>query len=262
MSYILDALQRADAERARGGVPTLHARQPVNLTHSGRAGKQRRVWLAILLALLLVAAVTAGLWFWRSTPTASPAASTTTPATQVTPAPPPVVSAPMPTAVPPATPAPATPVPSAAMAPSPAPATAPPVQAPAPVKLAPTVAVREPLPPKPKAGASTPTTLPAVASANTAATPATAKAPAKEVGAAAAPPAPLLAELPEATRRQIPALAITGAVYSDNPAQRLLLVNGQVLNQGSQVAPDLTLVEIRSNNSEFSFRGTRFRMAH
>jgi general secretion pathway protein B len=71
-----------------------------------------------------------------------------------------------------------------------------------------------------------------------------------------------MAELPEATRRQIPALAISGAVYSDNPAQRLLLVNGQVLNQGSQVAPDLTVVEIRANVSEFSFRGTRFRVTH
>ena len=72
----------------------------------------------------------------------------------------------------------------------------------------------------------------------------------------------MLSELPEATRRQIPSMAISGAVYSDNPAQRLLLVNGQVLNQGGQVAPDLTVVEIRSNNSEFNFRGTRFRMVH
>ncbi len=74
--------------------------------------------------------------------------------------------------------------------------------------------------------------------------------------------APLLSELPEATRREIPPLAISGAVYSENPAQRLLLVNGQVLNQGSEVAPDLKVVEIRSNVSEFSFRGTRFRLAH
>ena len=72
----------------------------------------------------------------------------------------------------------------------------------------------------------------------------------------------MLAELPEATRRQIPALAISGAVYSENPAQRLLLVNGQVLNQGSEVAPDLKVLEIRSNSSEFVFRGTRFKLAH
>ncbi len=57
-------------------------------------------------------------------------------------------------------------------------------------------------------------------------------------------------------------MAISGAVYSDNPAQRLLLVNGQVLNQGSQVTPDLTVVEIHAHDSEFNFRGTRFRVAH
>jgi general secretion pathway protein B len=51
-------------------------------------------------------------------------------------------------------------------------------------------------------------------------------------------------------------------VYSDNPAQRLLLINGQVLSQGSLAAPDLTLERIGANTSEFSFRGTRFRMAH
>ena len=57
-------------------------------------------------------------------------------------------------------------------------------------------------------------------------------------------------------------MTISGAVYSENPLQRLLLVNGLVLSQGSQVAPDLTVVEIRSNSSEFDYRGTRFRMAH
>ena len=72
----------------------------------------------------------------------------------------------------------------------------------------------------------------------------------------------MLSELPETARRQIPSMTISGAVYSANPAQRLLLVNGQVLNQGSQVAPDLTVVEIHTNNTEFNFRGTRFRMAH
>jgi general secretion pathway protein B len=72
----------------------------------------------------------------------------------------------------------------------------------------------------------------------------------------------LLAELPQDIRQQIPALTINGAVYSDNPAQRLLLVNSQVLSQGALVAPDLTLERIGANTSEFSFRGTRFRLAH
>ncbi len=74
--------------------------------------------------------------------------------------------------------------------------------------------------------------------------------------------APLLGELPEDLRRQIPALNITGVVYSENPGQRLLLVNNQVLTQGSAVAPELSLEEIQPRSSVLSFRGTRFRVGH
>ena len=72
----------------------------------------------------------------------------------------------------------------------------------------------------------------------------------------------MLAELPEALRREMPPLVITGSVYSSNPAQRLLLVNDLVLNQGSQAGPGLRLEEIRAKSSVFSFRGTRFRVLH
>jgi general secretion pathway protein B len=60
-------------------------------------------------------------------------------------------------------------------------------------------------------------------------------------------------------------MALASCVASgrcDAPGQRLLLVNGQVLSQGSLAAPDLTLERIGANTSEFSFRGTRFRIAH
>jgi general secretion pathway protein B len=73
---------------------------------------------------------------------------------------------------------------------------------------------------------------------------------------------PLLADLSEDIRRQIPALNISGTVYSENPGQRLLLVNNLVLNQGSQAAPEIKLEEIGAKSSIFSFRGTRFRLAH
>lgn len=63
-------------------------------------------------------------------------------------------------------------------------------------------------------------------------------------------------------RRQIPALTITGAVDSDYPAQRMLLLNGQVLKQGSVIAPDLSLEEIGAHSSVLSYRGTLFRIAY
>jgi general secretion pathway protein B len=74
--------------------------------------------------------------------------------------------------------------------------------------------------------------------------------------------APLLADLPQDLRSQIPKITITGSVYSDSPAQRLLLVNNLVLAQGAQVASDLTLEEIQRRNSVFNFKGTRFRVMH
>jgi general secretion pathway protein B len=73
---------------------------------------------------------------------------------------------------------------------------------------------------------------------------------------------PVLGDLAEDLRRQLPKMTITGAVYSKNPAQRVLLINNQVLTQGSTVAPDLTLEDIQPHQSVFDFRGTRFRVAH
>jgi general secretion pathway protein B len=71
-----------------------------------------------------------------------------------------------------------------------------------------------------------------------------------------------LDELPPDLQRQIPKLTINGAVYSETPANRLLLVNNQVLTQGSLAAPEVTLEQIESKSAVFSFRGTRFRLSH
>jgi len=72
----------------------------------------------------------------------------------------------------------------------------------------------------------------------------------------------MLSELPEALRRQIPPLTIAGAVYSDDPNQRLLLVNNQAFGQGNTVAPGVQLEEIQANRSVFNFQGTRFQLDH
>lgn len=249
MSYILDALQRADAERTRGGVPTLHARQASSLVTPARRDSRRPLWLA-LVAILAAVTVTIGVWRWYSpTPTdptvAMPSTpSTTAPSQSVAGAPTNATSALPPTQtpiVPAATAHPVTPSPAMANTP-----VAPNVGlAPAVPAVAARVTHNAPPPPQ---------TPKAQAGANTLAQ--------AKVVVPPAPLAPLLSELPDTVRQQIPALAVTGAVYSDNPAQRLLLVNGQVLTQGSLVTPELTLVEIRSGSSEFRFRGTLFRVAH
>jgi len=71
---------------------------------------------------------------------------------------------------------------------------------------------------------------------------------------------PAYGELPDALRKQIPALHISGAVYSDNPPEWTLIINDQIMSRGSQVAPDVRLEEVTATSAVFNFKGQRFRM--
>ena len=226
MSYILDALQRAEAERIRGGVPTLHARPLATPPPQSRVISQQHVGMAVTVIGLVLGIAALGWWMWPSAPGVVVAAT----------------APPIATPAEPAAPSKAKPPASALQAP------------PAKAKTALPVLKTEPAVTAP----SKPETIEVVKAPTEISTPPTPQ----KLPAAKTPLPPLLAELPETTRREIPSMTISGAVYSQNPLQRLLLVNGLVLSQGSQVAPDLTVVEIRSNSSEFDYRGTRFRMAH
>lgn len=239
MSYILDALKRADAERGRGAVPGLHTRQLPNPNESNPAapGARSALWLGVAAALAL-AGIAGGLWLWQK-PVAAPLAVVVQPVVAAAPAsaalaPPVVPIAPEMPAAPTATPA---------------------------KTVAPVVNARMKAKPEPTRAApavATPLPVPAPAKAAPVAKPAAPAAPASTPVAAV----PLLSELPDALRRQVPAISITGAVYAENPAQRLLLVNNLVLTQGTLAAPEVKLEEIQARSSVFSFRGTRFRVAH
>ena len=67
-----------------------------------------------------------------------------------------------------------------------------------------------------------------------------------------------LAELPADVQRELPKLAISGGVYSPTPAQRLLIVNGMVLNEGAEAAPGVLLEQIRPKTAVLNFRGYRY----
>lgn len=67
MSYILDALRRADADRARGVVPGLDA-QPLGALHVVAGSRRRWGWrLALSVVGLVLCALAAGV-FWRAEP--------------------------------------------------------------------------------------------------------------------------------------------------------------------------------------------------
>ncbi len=69
-----------------------------------------------------------------------------------------------------------------------------------------------------------------------------------------APPSPPVAGLPA----DAPKLVISGGVYSTNPAQRMLIVNGQVFNEGSEVGAGVVLEEIRAKTAVLRFRGAPY----
>ena len=240
MSYILDALRRAQAERGRGGVPGLHtpavaASSAAEVPQS--SGGNRLVWL-IAAGAAAIALVLAWLQF-------SPKASAPAPT------PPPAVVA------------------SAVVQPEPAPVPVPP-PAPAPVPIptpAPVVIdVTPPPPPPPPAPPVVPQAKPAVVAPAPKPAPAVTGAPQANPAApdnakvATAPSTPVYAvgELPAAVREQLPALQLAGITYSSNSKYRMVIVNGQVLHEGESAGPGLVLERIESARTIWAFRGYRF----
>jgi general secretion pathway protein B len=228
MSYILDALRRADAERERGSVPGIHA-QPAMLGEADgetRRPASRGLWFGAGLGLALLALL--AWWFLghdSPPPAAPPMAVTPLPVT-----PPPVLAAPAPVAVP-------------------APAV---VAAPAPVAAAPVAeAPRKPAPKVTVAAAAKPAPVASKPVARAAAS--TPSAP-----AATEPRVYALSELPDEIRRELPTLAVGGAMYSQNPANRLLIVNGQTFHEGDKLAPGLALEQIRLKSAVLEYKGYRY----
>ena len=227
MSYILDALRRADAEREResSSVPGLHA-QPVPLGSNASSAKREGrpwLWLVIGASLTLLAPLV-----WRMF--------------DPEPAPPPLLAE-TPPAMPPQVVPPAPPM---AEPPPPAPSMQ---TAPEPVETAPTPArrtVQAARAPVPKAiGNAGADTSHASTKPNSNASSADARVYAQN-------------ELPDEIRRQLPALTIGGSIYSETPANRFLIINGQLFHERDKIAPDLSLEQIKLKAAVLKFKGYRY----
>jgi general secretion pathway protein B len=73
-----------------------------------------------------------------------------------------------------------------------------------------------------------------------------------------APPAVLTREqLPPDVRAALPQLAIGGSVYSPDPANRSLIVNGRLIREKDRLSEELALEEIKLKSAIFRFRGYR-----
>lgn len=220
MSYILDALRKADAQRERSRLPGLQA-QP-HAAGSAAPTAARGAWAMAGAALVLGFGGFAAWQSMRGEPPPAPVADAAllaqTPA--VAPVPPPPGPAPAAQILPPAPP----PLPAPAPAPVLAKAAAPDAQPPAPATA-----------PIGKAAA-----------------------PARSASAVAAAPGAADGAVSSRVPDGAPALAVSGGVWSQNPAQRLLIVNGQVFNEGSELAPGVRLEEVKQHRAVLDFRGQRY----
>ena len=213
MSYILDALRKAEAERERGHVPSIHAQPAFAGAQPSSAPTGSRLWM-VLLALGVLIALIVGLASYLLLGR-GPASEAVAPVA--------ARPAPMPVPVPMA--------PASVATPAPVQATAQPAPRPRPA----------------------PTTTVAAKPAAVAAPLLAASKPDERIYAAS--------ELPDDIRRQLPALAVGGSMYSPAPKDRLVIINGQVLHEGDRIAPDLVVERIRLKAAVLAFKGYRYLLA-
>lgn len=222
MSYILDALKKAEAQRTLGALPNIHAAAVFAAAPGERAPLWRRAarWgaLAALAATLIALA-----WLrpWRPV-TMLPQARPSAPVVAAAPAPPIVPAVPVtvaPQAVPPKASKP---------------------------RVATASAARPQ--PRPAAVAATPAKKPLPTAASSAAAP--------------EPKLQTLRELPPQIQREIPPLVISGYIYSSIRAERSLLINNQLLREGDTVAPGLVLEQMLRGAVVLNYQGYRYRMPY
>jgi general secretion pathway protein B len=210
MSYILDALRKADAQRERDASRGIHAHTATPGAAEKGEGPAGRAGCAAIAAAVIGVAALAGWYFARSEPPQTAAVVT-----------------PQPTS-------PSFQAPQSPQAPQAA--------------QSPVANAISPPPPAPVVPLAPPRAAPAAVQARESAPSAQGSAPAVPVAGGLPPDAPRV--------------AITGGVYSPNPAQRMLIVNGQVFNEGSEVAPGVKVESIQPRTAILGFRGARYTIAY
>ncbi|MFT3808225.1 general secretion pathway protein GspB [Arenimonas sp.] len=217
MSLILEALRKSEAERKRGQAPGLFAPMPAPPSRRRRTP----VWTMLAGVLVIGLLVFGVIRFWPS------AADPTAIETITTDAPDKPVEAGTTKSVSDTTIAPAaTPPTPVSPAPPPSPAQTPIPAAPAPVAIAP--AAPPPLP----------TPLPA------------ANEPVTDY-------LPSLASLPPDQRANLPPLKLSMHVWSDQPARRIAIIDGQRVGEGASLS-GAVVAEIRRDGVALDIDGQRY----
>jgi general secretion pathway protein B len=249
MSYILEALTKAERERKRGQIPVLDGLEPP--THPSAP---RNPWLWVALFAVVFNAVLAGLLVYSSVGDNNARKEETTMAAQ------PVIEA---------TAAPRAETPTAPPAPALAESAAPLPPAPVVPATEPVLHKAEPVPVQSALPLMTDAELQqqardlAMEQKGEAAAIETPAAIEEETPAVTAPPPlemiPLITEMPVDLQQALHALRVDVHVYADAPANRFVMINLRKYREGDRVNDDLYLERITREGMVLIWRGQRFR---
>jgi general secretion pathway protein B len=233
MSYVLEALKKAQAQREQGGIPGIYSLQVPYVAVEGKPGSNLKPVLWVITGLLVIIL---GLFAWRMGGNSWMLQNGAVAVAQV----------------------PSTPeiVPAQAAAPAQTPGPVSQTLSEGEIQVAGS-AVSEPITPKRKEKAAPPNSK-----APTAALTPVPKPEPKVQSDDAVDKINAVTELPEGVRRELPALVISGGSYSSNPAQRLIIVNNQVFTESSQPAPGVVVERIEQNAVLLSFKGYLYRVGY
>ncbi|HME44632.1 MAG TPA: general secretion pathway protein GspB [Syntrophorhabdales bacterium] len=70
-----------------------------------------------------------------------------------------------------------------------------------------------------------------------------------------------LSELPSTVRRSLPEFKVSGHAYSPEPGSRVARINDQILQEGQSLAPGLKVEEITPGGIVLSYQGYRFQIS-
>ena len=259
MSYILDALRKAEAERERGAVPGIHAQQYAQMRTDDEPARRitPMAWAAAGAAIVVAAAAAWGVLRRDAAPGVAVAVAAAGPARQV----PPVVA-------PNAQPALQLGASVSALAGAPTLSSAPPAtRSPSPLPTAPDR--RAALAPSP------PVSLPTIDSRKAPREPVPSPAPENDLRESAPQPASPVAptnaardrlyaeaDLPDEVRRELPKVLVSGSAYSSDATSRMLMINGQIFHEGDALGPNLVLDKIKPHGAVLTFKGYRYEIAY
>lgn len=72
---------------------------------------------------------------------------------------------------------------------------------------------------------------------------------------------PYIDQLPSLLQQSIPQMQFAGHVYSSNPQQRSVIINGHAMSEGDELMAGLKMLQITPDSVVFDYQGQLFRVA-